>query len=73
MQFDKNIPLPGLRKVGGWPKQYFFAHMEVGDSQEFDISKYVSIHSARMRISKSKGYKFTVKSTGDKVRIWRIE
>lgn len=72
MEFDKNVPLP-TRVRGGWPKKYFFDQMAVGDSQEFDINVKNGLNAARVRIARRTGYKFIIRSIGNKVRIWRIK
>lgn len=72
MQFDKNISIPA-KKGGGYPKQYFFELMEVGDSQEFPIGKRASINSRRVKAAKNTGFTYHTKTIGNSVRIWRIK
>lgn len=70
MNFDKNIPIPA-NKRSGWPKQYHFDKMEIGDSQEFPLGKRDVINSTAQRTKRIRGFRFTIKKTGDKIRIWR--
>jgi hypothetical protein len=72
MQFDKDVPIPPM-KNGGWPKQYYFDQMQIMESQEFPVALRSNINAVAQRIKKRTGFRFRIRVTDDKVRIWRIE
>lgn len=71
MKFDKNVPIPALKS--GWPKQYYFDQMQIGDSQEFPVYLRNNINVVAQRIKKRTGFIFKIMVINDKVRIWRLK
>lgn len=69
---EKKITRPAAARRGR-PIIYPFRDMSVGDSFEFSIKKYNSATSSANHASKQTGYKFSFRSDGKRVRVWRIK
>ena len=70
---DKGVPLPPRRK-GGPPDKYPFPGMEVGDS--FFAANYEDprvMSNLAWKRGKKLGRKFSVRTEGDGVRVWRVK
>jgi len=67
MKIDKNIPIPNRSK-------YPFAEMEVGDSIFIDkTTTQSSVCQMAYTYGKKNNKKFTSRTEGNGVRIWRIK
>lgn len=75
LRIDKDVPIPG-KKTGRREVKYPFAQMEVGDSFALtgEVEKTTNLlRNTALRYAKQLGYKFTVRSTEDGARVWRVE
>lgn len=68
-KIEKNVPMPnGLRTRGS---RYPFPQMEVGDSF-FAQGSRGTIASAAHTYGKKHGFRFSSRTEGDGVRVWRV-
>ena len=63
----KEMPKP--RVVYAYP----YEDMEVGDSFVVPVSHRQQVYNANCRASKRLGFKFTSRTEGEMVRVWRVE
>ena len=73
MKIDRKFPIPTRKGIGA-PRKYPFLDMEVGDSVFFEGKKipckeYTAAKAAELRT----GAKFSARTVGGGLRIWRIE
>lgn len=70
-QIDKNIPPP---TSGGLRAQYPFAEMDVGNSFRVEgLVKGMHARNEAYKYGRTTGKKFTGRTDGDGIRIWRIK
>ena len=71
MNIDKNIPIPGRRESGKkskWP----WHKIKVGDSFLIEGRTIVRVSSMAYYAAKRLGFKFTCRTIGEDVRVWRV-
>ena len=71
MNIEKNIPIPGrstLGKKSKWP----WDKIEVGESFVIEGRTIVRASSMAYYASKRFGFKFTCRTIGEDVRVWRV-
>lgn len=76
MIIEKNIPIPSGTGITGRRAKYPFGEMEVGDSLFIDNEPRGSQSGASMASKQHGaryGKKFTSRTEGNGVRIWRVE
>ena len=69
---ENDVPVPPYTEKSS---QYPFAEMKVGDSFTSDIAKRFTLSSSATYFVKTKQpeWKFSIRTTGDLVRIWRVK
>lgn len=74
MTIDSHIPppVPGVQ-VGGKKPQYPFKALEVGQSILVRDRTIHALSSLCCHLGKRLGRKFTLRTTAEGVRVWRIE
>ena len=65
----EKVNLPKPRVVYAYP----YEDMEVGDSFVVPVSHRQQVYNANCRATKRLGYKFTSRTEGEFVRVWRTE
>lgn len=68
---DKNIPRPDRIKIKGRPGKYPWTQMEIGDSffvADTSVKKFNTGGA-----TKRTGHKYSVRTEGAGVRVWRME
>ena len=69
LEVTKREPLPKVRSVYSYP----YSKLEVGDSFAVPRGDRAKVLNANYRASKRLGYKFSARTQGDIVRVWRVE
>ena len=68
LEIEKGSVLPNPRVVYAYP----YEEMEVGDSFTVPVTARAKVLNANYRASKRLGVKFSSKSEGDVLRVWRV-
>jgi hypothetical protein len=68
LEIEKGNLLPAPRVVYAYP----YEEMEVGDSFAVPASARAKVLNANYRASKRLGYRFSSKTEGEYLRVWRI-
>jgi hypothetical protein len=68
---EKSIPIPD--RTAQEPGRYPFAQMEVGDSFVVPRSERHRVDNAAAWYRKRRGHRYTRRTLGDTVRIWRVQ
>jgi len=68
LEIQKGMLLPSPRVVYAYP----YESMEVGDSFTVPVIARAKVLNANYRASKKLGFKFSSKSEGELLRVWRI-
>ena len=68
LEIEKGSVLPNPRVVYTYP----YESMEVGDSFTVPVTARAKVLNANYRASKRLGVKFSSKSEGDVLRVWRV-
>ena len=68
LEIEKGNVFPNPRVVYAYP----YESMEVGDSFTVPVTARAKVLNANYRASKRLGVKFSSKSEGDVLRVWRI-
>ena len=68
LEIEKGSVLPSPRVVCAYP----YESMEVGDSFTVPVSARAKVLNANYRASKRLGFKFSSKSEGELLRVWRV-
>jgi len=68
LEIQKGMLLPSPRVVYAYP----YESMEVGDSFTVPVVARAKVLNANYRASKKLGFKFSSKSEGELLRVWRI-
>ena len=68
LEIQKGMLLPSPRVVYAYPYEI----MEVGDSFTVPVVARAKVLNANYRASKKLGFKFSSKSEGELLRVWRV-
>ena len=68
LEIQKGMLLPSPRLVYAYP----YESMEVGDSFTVPVIARAKVLNANYRASKKLGFKFSSKSEGELLRVWRV-
>ena len=68
LEIEKGTIVPNPRVVYAYP----YESMEVGDSFTVPVTARAKVLNANYRASKRLGVKFSSKSEGDVLRVWRV-
>lgn len=71
IKIDKGIPAPALRH-NRWNPKYPWHEMEVGDSFLETEASAQTLYSMASRIGKENGKRFSIRSTVEGRRVWRV-
>ena len=66
---ESGVQMPKPRVVYAYP----YEEMEVGDSFTVPVSARAKVLNANYRASKRLGYRFSSKTEGEVLRVWRVE
>jgi hypothetical protein len=67
LEVSRRVPLPKVRRVYSYP----YSKLEIGDSFAVPKEDRAKVLNANYRASKRLGYKFSARTVGDVVRVWR--
>lgn len=68
IQIESGVRLPKPRVVFAYP----YAEMDVGDSFVVPVDARRKVLNANCKAAKKYGYKFSARTEGDVIRVWRI-
>ena len=68
IELETGRPVPVARVVYAYP----YEEMDVGDSFCVPVSARQKVLNANYRASKRLGWRFTAKTEGEVIRIWRV-